>query len=200
MSVSRPDAGRVARRASLRLAVLAAFVVGSLWFSGATTGAQDDDPYGSTTTTTEAEGEPALTCSLGLTAGKVNAKATVTVSNVPFGETVRILIGGVEAGRATAPAAFQDGFTTLEVPITIPDLPPGKYPVTAVGEDFTLRCKVGDGDLFEVLSASADDDGTEVLAFTGTNILILVALALLLLIAGRQLVRKSHRRRRLASR
>jgi hypothetical protein len=61
-----------------------------------------DDPYGSTTTTT-APGGFAPACTLDLTVVGPGSVVTATVSSVPLGATVRILIGGEEAGSSEPP-------------------------------------------------------------------------------------------------
>lgn len=168
-------------------------------------GAQDD-PYGNTTTTTTAPGD-APTCTFTLKAGLPGASGTVTVSNVPFGGTVRVLIGGTEAGRATAPLQAQalgapvlfggqalpsgPATTTLTVPFVVPKLPPGTYLVSAVGVDFTITCEDPE---FTVLGSKAGRSGT--LPRTGIYVGLLLAVAIALTLGGRALLAESKRRKR----
>jgi hypothetical protein len=156
--------------------------------------AQNDEPYGPTTTTTTTPPDDAPHCMTLQVDGRVGDTATVRVDHVPHGTTVRILIGGEEAGRATAPSGFQSGTVTMNIEVVVPNLPPGTYEVVAVGAGFTISCRVGDGNLFDVLAAAdRRDSGFDVLAFTGLNILLLIAIALALLLIGRQLLRRSKR-------
>jgi hypothetical protein len=178
------------------------------------------DPYGGTTTTTDPGSVLDPTCTLGLTAGAPGAAGSVRVANVPFGTTVRILLGGVEVGRGTAPVQGQSAAapvalggqvlaagaatTTLDIDFVVPDLSPGRYLVTAVGADFTLTCGPDPDGLFEVLGAtqSTDDDGTQSgsLPRTGIYALLLVVVAVALVLAGRAVLAASRRRRAAAER
>jgi len=155
-------------------------------------GAQQD-PYGPTSSTAPPSTvEPNCNTTV---SGTIGSEQTATVQNVPFGATVRVLIDGREAGRATAPSAFQEATTTLNVPFTVPDLEPGAYSLVAVGADFTLTC-TSDG-MFDVLAASSGkgDDGDDDLAFTGFDVFLLVLLALALILVGRMIVRRTRGRR-----
>lgn len=191
----------------LAAALLVAVLVAA---GGGAAGAQDG-PYGSTTTTTAPDSGLEPTCAFELRAAAPGASGTLRVTNVPFGGTVRVLIGGVESGRATAPLAAQGAAagvrfggaalpaqaraTTLDVPFTVPDLPPGLHTVTAVGANFTITCDPSSG--IEVLGdLTEDDDSRGRLPRTGIYLLLLVLIALLLLLVGRALVSKSRRRRR----
>lgn len=159
---------------------------------GATHAGAQEDPYGPTSSTAPPSSvDPTCTTTV---SGTVGSEQTATVQNVPFGATVRVLIDGREAGRATAPSAFQESTTTLNVPFTVPDLEPGAYSLVAVGVDFTLSC-TSDG-MFDVLAASAGsgDDGDD-LAFTGFDVLLLLVIAMALILIGRMLVRRTRSRR-----
>lgn len=189
-------------------------------FAASPAAAQDPDPYGATTTTAPIDFFP--TCHYTLAASAPGTTASLTVTNVPFGATVRVLVGGVEAGRATAPLAAQAASagvlfggaalpaqaatTTLVIPFTVPDLPPGVYQVTAVGADFTLTC---DQETIEVLGGGGTDSGTDGgkdsgglgnLPRTGIYVGLLLALALILLLVGRALTEASRRKREEAER
>lgn len=180
-------------------------------------GAQD--PYGgTTTTTTTADPELVAACALGLTAGAPGATASVRVTNVPFGATVRVLLDGSEVGRGTAPVqgqsvgapvAFggqalvaQATTTTLDISFTVPDLAPGRYLVSAVGADFTLRCTSDTDDLFEVLGSSRGREGVASgsLPRTGVYVALLLVIAVVLIVAGRTLLHRSRRRQTAARR
>ncbi|MGH9275785.1 MAG: hypothetical protein ACRDZU_14155 [Acidimicrobiales bacterium] len=169
-------------------------------------GAQQD-PYGNTSTTAAPDSGLVPTCSFDLRTGSPGDTGELHVENVPFGGTVRVLIGGAEAGRATAPLAAQAAgapvrfggtalpaqarATTLDIPFTVPDLPPGQHTVTAVGVDFALTCDPGG---LEVLAASEKSRGG-FLPRTGIYIALLLVIAIVLLIVGRRLVSASRRRR-----
>lgn len=190
-------------------AVLGVLVVTSLLASPAQ--AQDGDPYGGTTTTTAAPVSLEATCDLSVTEGEVGTSVTATVFNVPFGGTVRVLFGGVEVGRATAPLQGQsvgvpvlfDGAalprqattTTVAIPFVVPDVGPGLYLVTAVGVDFTCFCSPETGGNFKVLGAVTGGPKGGSLPRTGIYVALLLVVALLLLLIGRALLEASRRRR-----
>ena len=192
------------RRLGLRVLLLA--VASTLVF--ALPAAAQDDPYGPTSTTTTAPGSLVPSCRFDLEAGVPGATATVTVHNVPPGGTVRIIIGGEEAGRATAPLQGQAASspvlfggvalpaqattTDLDVPFVVPDLPPGQHLVTAVGADFTITCET---EAIEVLGASESRGGGGSLPRTGIFVALLLAIALALFLVGRALLHASRRRR-----
>lgn len=191
-----------ARRRAAIGALVAACCIALLGVVGP---AAAQDPYGGTTTTSTTEPpelEPA--CALSLTAGAPGASASVRVTNVPLGATVRILLGGSEVGRATAPVQGQAAVTTLDIAFTVPDLAPGRYLATAVGADFTLRCGPDADGLFEVLGSSQGQGGSGVgggsLPRTGIYVGLLLALALALFLAGRALLSASRRRAEQAER
>jgi len=199
---------RVARRT---VGTCTALWVGvALALVAAPAGAQDPDPYGGTTTTaggTTAE----ASCSLSVTVGEAGDPVTATVINVEVGGTVRILFGGVEVGRATAPAQGGEAQTTTSVSITfeVPDVEPGRYLVTAVGADFTATCSASVGGQFEVretevlaggVTRDGGGEGGSSLPRTGLYLALLVTIAIGLLLLGRTLLERSRRRRRRAHR
>jgi hypothetical protein len=202
------------------IAALVVLIAGAAW---APASAQDADPYGSTTTTT-ASPRLAASCQLSLTSGNVGAEVTATVQNVPFGSTVRILLGGIEVGRATAPLQGQSSgapvifngaalpaaaaTTTVAVPFVVPAVAAGDYLVTAVGVDFTCSCTEGTSG-FKVLggglprvggtqtqNVSGNDSsrGLGALPRTGIYVALLLAIAAALLLVGRALLEASRRR------
>lgn len=159
------------------------------------------DPYGSTTTTA---GEPTIevSCELSLTVGPPGTAVTATVLNVPFGDTIRLLFGGTEVGRATAPLAADatPGLTGVTIDFVVPEVAAGGYLVTAVGGTFTGECSP-DAGLFDVLAATqSQGDGGGALPRTGIYAALLVALALALVVAGRAVLAESRRRKRRAAR
>ena len=160
-------------------------------------GAQDDDPYGGTTTTEVPQVVPA--CELGVTVGAPGVEALVTLTSVPAGATVRILLDGDEVARDTAPLQSDTGAatTTMEIPFTVPEVAPDTYTVTAVGADFTVVCEPN-GE-FGVLDAEVQRlpgvfGGVTGLPRTGIYAALLVVIALVLIVAGRTLLGASRRR------
>lgn len=153
------------------------------------------DPYGPTSTSVLSNTVVAATCELSVTSGEAGTAVTATVTNASAGSTVRILFGGTDVGRATAPAG---GRSTLRIPFVVPDVPPGSYLVTAVGVDFTAVCSPGTGGLFEVLAdaVARDAGGGGALPRTGIYVLLLLAIAAVLILVGRALIEESRRRRR----
>ncbi len=170
--------------------------------------ASAQDPYGSTTT--EA---PPLTaeviCTASASAGRPGDSVTVTVSNVPAGQSVRILLGGVEVARADAPAGPGET-VTVTATFTIPETPPREYLISAVGGTFTAECADG----FTLVAGATIDrqpgggsaggsggrgSGGGALPRTGIYVGLLIAIALVLLLVGRALLEGSRRRRRRAA-
>lgn len=183
---------RATARTTWRLTV-AVGSLSALTFLAPTPAGAQQDPYGNTTTTTVPDRGVSPTCSSELTVGSSGDPGEARVEHVASGGTVRLLIGGAEAGRATAPSAAEASTTTIEIPFTIPDLPPGQHTVVAVGVDFTLTC---DPDGLEVLGATEVRD-RGLLPRTGISLALLVVVAVVLLIVGLR-VREAARRRRIA--
>lgn len=177
-------------RTLVRLLVASLLGWGSLVGHGLAASAQED-PYGGTTTTTEAP-RAEVTCELSVTEARVGASVTALVREVPAGATVRVLFGGQEVGRATAATGAG---TTVEVTFDVPDLAPGRYLVTAVGGSFTARCGAGTDGYFAVLAAQTGAGGGGSLPRTGVYAGLLAASALALLLVGRALLESSRRRR-----
>src|SRR5690606_23031240 len=132
--------------------------------------------------TTTDPGNPGPTCSISLEAGQIGAEAVATVTNVPLGAAVRILLDGIEMARGSnsdeqsivSMPAQSVGDVVLN--FDIPDLTPGDYSIVAVGVGFTVTCGAGG---LEILAANAatgpGSSGTGgkggALAFTGAQIL-----------------------------
>ncbi len=158
------------------------------------TPAAAQDPYGPTSTDPPSVGSD-VTCSLDLTAGDSGDPMTATVHDVPAGELVRLLFGGVEVGRVDAPGTDPDALTTVTIEFTIPSVPSGDYLVAAVGSTFTADCAahfvvdVG-GETIE------RPGGSGPLPSTGIYVGLLLAVALVCLLVGRSLLEASRRRRR----
>jgi hypothetical protein len=180
------------------LGTVALLVAAVVLLTAPAAGAQDDDPYGGTTTTEAPQVVPA--CELGVTVGAPGVQALVTLTSVPAGATVRILLDGDEVARDTAPLQEDGGpaTTTMEIPFTVPDVAPDTYTVTAVGADFTVVCEP-DGQ-FGVLDAEQQRlpgvfGGITGLPRTGIYAALLVVIALVLVVAGRTLLGASRRRK-----
>lgn len=161
----------------------------SLLLGAAPAAAQDEDPYGSTTTSTAPPG-PDPTCGLSVVRGAVGASVTATIVNVPIGSTVRLLFGSAEVGRGTAEAD-----TTVEIPFEVPDVAPGTYLVTAVGATFTAVCSP-EAEGFAVLGASQSRGDGGSLPRTGVYVALLIAVAAALLLGGRMALEASRRQKR----
>lgn len=163
--------------------------------AGAAQDTDDCDTYPAgcgTTSTTQPAGDP--TCGIAQTTVQAGATVEVTLSNIEVGATFRVLVAGSEVARSTVQGTqgflpMQAERTSTSVSFVVPDLGPGTYPVVVVGADFTISC--GGGGL-KVAGSSTGRDG---LAFTGATILGLIALALILLIIGYVLVRRTRRHR-----
>jgi hypothetical protein len=171
---------------------LAALLAAILLLAAPPARAQDDDPYGGTTTTTEPELVPE--CKLDVTAGAPGVRARVRITNAPPRATVRVLLGGDEVARGTAP---EDG-SALEIPFTVPDVAPDRYLVTAVGADFTVTCAPGDGTfgvLGQQVSRLPGVFGVTGLPRTGIYAALFVVIALVLIVAGRAMLSASRRRK-----
>lgn len=193
------------RRLGLRSLLLA---MASVLLFAAPAAAQDD-PYGPTTTTTTDPGSLVPNCELGLEAALPGASATLIVRNVPPGGVVRVIIGGEEAGRATAPLQgqsagspvllggialpAQSAVTDLEVPFVVPDLSPGLHLVTAVGANFTITCDTENIEVLATQQGRRPASGS--LAFTGIYLGLFLVVALALFLIGRALLKASRRRR-----
>ena len=191
------SAARTARRATAALLALT-FVLATV--AAAPAGAQDDDPYGSTTTTAKHGQRPS--CRLRTEAGEVGSQASVTVKRVDRGATVRVLFDGRQVAEADATAPGSSAQVNVDIDFTVPEAEPGTHEVTAVGADFTASCRTAHGDGFQVVASGevlasevtrpeSSDGGS--LPRTGMYFgLVLAALALL--VVGWVLLAGSKRR------
>lgn len=166
-------------------------------------GAQDD-PYGGTSTTTTEPSGVEASCQLDTNVASAGGQVTATVAGVPVGETVRLLFGGAEVGRATASRSDgQSAVTTVQIRFTVPDVDDGQYLVAAVGATFTAECSVqfttGSAEVLgftvERGAGSTGSSGRGSLARTGVAIALLLAVALALLIVGRAMLDSARQRR-----
>ena len=173
-------------------------------------GAQED-PYGSTTTTTSpgnGRGDIEATCTLNVDEGRSGDTVTATVNGVFLGETVRLFFDDLQVGITTAPgvagastggpvvfngpalAAQQTPTTSVQITFTVPPAVAGTHIVTAVGDTFTCFCNP-DG-AFTVLGAKASK-GT--IPRTGVYVALFLVIAAVLLVVGRALLVAARRRR-----
>lgn len=189
------------RRASIFAlgGALFAALVFTLFAPGA--GAQEDDPYGGTTTTTTRPGE-APSCMLKTKSAPPGGVATVTVRGVPRNSTVRLLFDGTQVAEADATGPGNSPTVHVDMSFTVPlDATEGPHDVVAVGVNFSVTCKTGNGEGFQVLAAefSRGGGGGGSLPKTGIYVLVFLALAVALLLLGRVLVEEARRRRRRAA-
>ena len=174
-----------------------------LAFAAPTADAQQD-PYGSTTTTSSPRIVEA-TLSLQPVEGRVGDTVVATVGGVFFGESVDILFDGVVVGRTKAPGVFaqsagapvqfngaalaaqsDDISTTVKVTFSVPNAKAGAHRVAAVGDTFIVEKG------FTVLDAKKDGGK---LPRTGIYAALLVAIALALIVGGRAFIAASKVRR-----
>ncbi len=156
-------------------------------------GAQEN-PYGSTSTTSPPPGS-AVSCSVDVSEAQVGSTVTGTVSGVLPNSEVRIQLGSTTVSTETA----DDGSPTTDVGFSfvVPAVDPGDYPVVASSASFTARCAFPDGgDVLSILaergSAGAGGGGGS-LAFTGSDIALLAAVALALIAVGYAFYRRGKR-------
>lgn len=166
-------------------------------------GAQDGDPYGSTTTT--APTQVSATCELSSSSGSAGAQVTATVGGVPVGETVRMLFDGTEVGRGTADAGDGSSATTsVQIAFQVPEVESGTHTIAAVGASFTAECSASFGaggasvlgftvERGRAAGGSSTASGGGRLARTGVAIVLLVAVALALVVIGRTLLEPGRR-------
>ena len=190
--------GSARRGIAVLVGVLVALALSASFTSPA--GAQDDDPYGNTTTTSAPPGQTP-SCLLRTEAGAVGSRASVTVRSVARGSTVRLLFDGRQVASAEATGPGNSARTNVDIDFTVPEAQPGMHEVTAVGADFTASCRTSHGDGFEVVADGevlgatvTRDQGGSSLPKTGVYLGILLATAVGLLLLGRALLAGSKRR------
>jgi hypothetical protein len=190
------------------------------------------DPYGcppTTTTTTTVPGATTTTttppppgaqpsCVVSTRVGIIGTNVDVTVTNVPIGLRINLLLNGVQVDTAIAGATGGDAIGSLEagtpksarsaktaaqgaglVNVTfdfrVPTGPPGSYTLVAVADGFRADC-FPFTILRDVDAQNTDrDNGGGNLARTGFTVLGLLILAAVLLVMGRAMVEASRRRR-----
>jgi hypothetical protein len=184
-------------------------------------GAQEDDPYGSTTTTapTNGRGDIEATCSLSIPEGRPGDTVTATVNGVFLNETVRIFFDDLQVGITKAPATlgaqlprtgsvsgqsaggavvFNGAALPAQQQVTVSVQVQFTVPPAAAGTHIvtavgdTFTCFCNPDGAFRVLGAKAAK-GT--MPRTGITIALFLAVAAALLVAGRGLVAASRRRR-----
>jgi hypothetical protein len=190
-------------RTSTRLAF--ALLTGLLVLAVAAPAAHaQQDPYGSTTTTTGGPRIVEATLSLQPEKGKVGDTVVATVGGVFFGEKVDIVFDGVVVGRGQAPLAAasagapvefngaalpaqaDDISTTIKITFSVPNASVGAHRVAAVGDTFVVEKG------FEVLSSA----GAKNLPKTGIYVALMLVVALALIVGGRAFIAASRVRRR----
>ncbi|MDE0803828.1 MAG: hypothetical protein OSA99_10935 [Acidimicrobiales bacterium] len=152
-------------------------------------------PDGCTTSSTTPDGSDDPTCGISAESAQAGTTVTVTVQNVPAGGTVRVLFDGdVVASGSNGTQGFRgDVSGTVELDFAVPAVAPGSYSLVAVGDSFTITCGSGDFAVLASGQTTGDDGDDGALAFTGSEILLMVLLALALLAVGAALVRRSRR-------
>lgn len=115
-----------------------------------------DDPYGSTTTTTEAP-DTAVSCRVSADRARVGSTVGGQLDGGRSGDRIRLFLGD----RLVADVAATG--STTDYGFTVPDMRPGNHTLSAVGATVTAECTVpGGGVRFQVLPATgggADEDG-----------------------------------------
>lgn len=199
----RPEVGTGAVRVLAVVALLFAVLV-----PAGLAGAQDD-PYGSTTTTSAAPG-PTPSCRLSASTSAAGDTVVAQVQHAPRGGTLRVLFDGEPVAEAVAEGPGESPWVNVDIPFTVPEREPGTYPVTVVGAQMTASCgssstpdSGGSAEVrgltisrgFDGPSPSASGGGLGALPKTGAGVLLLLAIALALVLVGRPLVTAARRRR-----
>lgn len=181
------------------LAVLAALCLLAV-VATPSVGAQADCYPDGCTEPTNPQPRADAACALTVGTGRPGDAVTARVRNSGTGP-VRLLFSGSEVANAAADV----GAAVLS--FVVPPVGPGTYSVVAVGNDFSVECTFGDDAGFAVLAAGVTQGGAanggsansgsasggvRALAFTGFDVLLLVAIGLALLAIGWYLVRRSR--------
>lgn len=205
LEVTMGEHGRHHGRSTVRALVAAAVALGALALVHAppATAAQCDPVYGCTPTTPAPP--PPTVCRLDTDAVVAGQIVNAFVSEAPANAVIEITFDGTVVGTGQASPAGE-----ATIAFTVPaGIQPGEHAVFAVGAGFSADC--GTVDSVEVLSGggsnpdvegggAARSSGGRSLARTGIEIGLLLAIALVLLLAGDRLVRMARRRRRRAAR
>jgi hypothetical protein len=215
----KPDMSAVRTTSRLAFAALGLALLSVVAAPAA--GAQEDDPYGSTTTTapTNGRGDILATCSLSVPEGRPGDTVTATVNGVFLGETVRIFFDDLQVGITKAPATVGGQLArtgsvtgqsaggavvfggaavpaqqqpTVSVQITFTVPPAAAGTHIVTAVGDTFTCFCNPDGAFRVLGAKA---GKGAMPRTGIYVALLLAAALALLVVGRALVTASRRRR-----
>ncbi len=158
-------------------------------------------------------------CGLSVQAGVAGTVVLVGVGGLPDGTSIQVLFNGVQVaqGVAETPEAGDEdalgvggefaaaprhgrsvavrAFAALLSFTISSTTPAGTYDVRAVGAGFNVSCGA-----FTVQVAGSSSRGGGVMAFTGLNVSLLLAIAIVCLIVGRALIQASRERRRRRSR
>lgn len=193
-----PPLGRAWRFAVTALAVI-------VIASGGSQASAQEDPYGSTTTTAPPQ-TVETRCQLRTTRAQPGDTAEVRVTQAPRGQFVRVLFDGEEVARKQATGRANQKHVNVDISYVVPQRPPGSYRVAAVGDTFTAECGRGNVGEVEVLGAQqtrstgSNDEprggfGRSFLPRTGLGIALTLVIAVMLVGAGRALVKEARRRR-----
>lgn len=176
-----------------------------------------DSAYGCETSSTVGPISPA--CSLSPLEATVGTKVTATITNIPVGTEVVLLFDGNQiaketatadgqgqqalaalrrAGHLSVAAVVQDTSGGAVMSFTVPTTSVGQHTVVFSGAGFSCDATGGVG--FKVLAAAINKPGGS-LSNTGMQVALYLAVALVLIVVGLQLVRFARaRRRRIARR
>jgi hypothetical protein len=149
-----------------------------------------DNGYGCPTSSTQGAITPV--CSLSTTSATPGTKITATITNVPPGSQISLLFDGNQVGSKTADA---NGGAVMS--FTVPANASQGQGHTVVFSGAGFSCDATGGAGFEVLAeAVTRGGGGGSLSNTGIEVALYLAVALVLLVAGWQLVRMAKARRR----
>ena len=174
-----------------------------------------DDVYGCPTSSTTGSIQPI--CTISTKSATPGTEITATISNIPVGTEVTLLFDGNQVGKEKATADGQGETALAAIPaaghlsVAAPaqDASGGAVMTfvvpanAAVGPGHTVvftgagfSCDATGGDGFTVVASTTANRGGGSLSNTGMNVAIYLAVALVLIVAGAQLVRAARRRRR----
>jgi hypothetical protein len=200
-SLSRQLAGIAAGVlvAAVCLVLLPQTAVSAKTTPGAVTSTTCDEAYGCNTSTTQTP--PPTTCNLNTTVVTAGDTVTATVSNVAVGTQIEITFNGATVATGTAVSDGQgSGGATISFRVPA-NTAAGKYDVRAIGTGFNADCASGAGGLQVLAAAVSNAGGGGSLSRTGIEVGMYLAVALVLLLVGWQLVMRARARtRRIAQR